>query len=136
MTDKKKNELQSPLVFNFYVSKVMGADASVVKRFCNYMSTKERAHYLDTFKRNGKTIAENVAIDMQDILKEKFNCVVYEPMLVDIVEINEKECTFTPEFLVDVEYHFDESENIEPSKVREDLKNVLRKGFRSDWMID
>lgn len=39
-------------------------------------------------------------------------------------------------FLVDVEYHFDESENIEPSKVREDLKNVLRKGFGSDWMID
>ena len=135
MTDKK-NELQSPLVFNFYVSKVMGADTSVVKRFCNYMSTKERAHYLNTFKRNGKTIAENIAIDMQDILKEKFNCVVYEPMLVDIVKINEKECTFTPEFLVDVEYHFDESENIEPSKVREDLKNVLRKGFRSDWMID
>lgn len=97
MTDKK-NELQSPLVFNFYVSKVMGADASVVKRFCNYMSAKERAHYLNTFKRNGKTIAENIAIDMQDILKEKFNCVVYEPMLVDIVEINEKECTFTPEF--------------------------------------
>ena len=50
----------------------MGADASVVKRFCNYMSTKERAHYLNTFKRNGKTIAENIAIDMQDILKEKF----------------------------------------------------------------
>ena len=40
------------------------------------MSTKERAHYLNTFKRNGKTIAENIAIDMQDILKEKFNCVV------------------------------------------------------------
>lgn len=114
----------------------MGADACVVKRFCNYMSTKERAHYLNTFKRNGKTIAENIAINMQGILKEKFNCVVYEPMLVDIVEINEKECTFTPEFLVDVEYHFDESENIEPSKVREDLKNVLRKGFRSAWMID
>ena len=114
----------------------MGADASVVKRFCNYTSTKERAHYLNTFKRNDKTIAENIAIDMQDILKEKFNCVVYEPMLVDIVEINEKERTFTPEFLVDVEYHFDESENIEPNKVREDLKNVLRKGFRSDWMID
>lgn len=56
----------------------MGADASVVKRFCNYMSTKERAHYLNTFKRNGKTIAENIAIDMQDILKEKFNCVVHE----------------------------------------------------------
>ena len=110
----------------------MGADASVVKRFCNYMSTKERVHYLNTFKRNGKTIA----INMQDILKEKFNCVVYEPMLVDIVEINEKECTFTPEFLVGVEYHFDESENIEPSKVREDLKNVLKKGFRSAWMID
>ena len=72
----------------------MGADASVVKRFCNYMSTKERAHYLNTFKRNGKTIAENIAIDMQDILKEKFNCVVYEPMLVDIVEINEKECRY------------------------------------------
>lgn len=63
MTDKKKNELQSPLVFNFYVSKVMGADASVVKRFCNYMSAKERAHYLNTFKRNGKTIAENMAND-------------------------------------------------------------------------
>ena len=40
-----ENKLQSPLVFNFYVSKVMGADAGVVKRFCNYMSTKERAHY-------------------------------------------------------------------------------------------
>lgn len=64
----------------------MGADAGVVKRFCNYMSTKERAHYLNTFKRNGKTIAENIAIDMQDILKEKFNCVVYEPMLVDIAK--------------------------------------------------
>lgn len=85
-----ENKLQSPLVFNFEVSKVMGADAGVVKRFCNYMSTKERAHYLNTFKRNSKTIAEKIAIDMQDILKEKFNCVVYEPMLVDIVEINEK----------------------------------------------
>lgn len=114
----------------------MGADSSVVKRFRNYMSAKERAHYLNTFKRNGKTIAENIAMNMQDILKKKFNCVVYEPMLVDVVEINERECTFTPEFLVDVEYHFDESENIEPSKVREDLKNVLRKGFRSSWMID
>lgn len=47
-----------------------------------------------------------------------------------------EERAVTPEFLVDVEYHFDESENIEPSKVREDLKNVLRKGFGSDWMID
>lgn len=135
MTDKK-NELQSPLVFSFYVSKVMGANASVIKRFRNYMSTKERAQYLNKFKSNGKTIAESIAIDMQDILKEKFNCVVYEPMLVDIVGIHEKGHTFTPEFLVDVEYHFDESENIEPSKVREDLKNVLRKGFRSDWMVD
>lgn len=108
----------------------MGADTGVVKRFCNYMSTKERAHYLNTFKRNGKTIAENIAIVMQDILKEKFNCVVYEPMLVDVVEINEKECTFTPEFLVDVEYHFDESENIEPSKVREDLKKRTEKGLQ------
>lgn len=136
MTDKKKNELQSPLVFNFYVSKLMGANASVVKKFCNHMSTNEQAHYLNKFKSNGKTIAESIAMDMQAILKEKFNCVVYEPMLVDIVKINEKECTFTPEFLVDVEYHFDESENIEPSKVREDLKNVLRRGLRSDWMID
>ena len=131
-----ENKLQSPLVFNFYASKVMGADARVIKKLCNYTSTKERAHYLNAFKSNGKTIAGSIAIDMQNILKEKFNCVIYEPMLVDIVKINEKGRTFTPEFLVDVEYHFDESENIEPSKVREDLKNVLRRGFRSDWMID
>lgn len=114
----------------------MGADASVVKRFCNYMSTKERAHYLNMFKRNGKTIAENIAIDTQDILKEKFNCVVYEPMLVDIVEINEKECTFTPEFLVDIEYHFDESERVEPNQAQTDLENVLRKNCPSNWTIN
>lgn len=135
MTDKK-NELQSPLVFNFVVSRVMRADASVVKRLCNYMSTKEQARYLSKFKSNGKTIAEHIAIDMLDVLKGKFNCVVYEPMLVDIVETNVKERTIMPEFLVDVEYHFDESENIEPSKVREDLKYVLRRGLGSDWMID
>ena len=63
---------------------------------------------------------------------------MYRPDLLPVHTYGDCKTGFTIEleFIVVVEYHFDESENIEPSKVREDLKNVLRKGFRSDWMID
>lgn len=47
---KKKNELQSPLVFNFYVSKVMGADASVVKRF-NSLKVRQDASSLNSARQ-------------------------------------------------------------------------------------
>lgn len=114
----------------------MGADRGVIERFCRYDNPQELARYLSMFKRDGLTIVENLKITMQNILDEKFDCAVYEPKLYGITEINKKECTFVPEFLVDIECYFDGSENIETNQICNDLKNMLRKGLKSDWAVD
>lgn len=133
MTDKDK--LKSPFVLQFYIDVLMETDGDIVEKLCG-MGDFDRVCYLHTFKNRGKSIKDYVAKDLENVLKDKFTCVVNEPVLVDVEEINTKESTFVAGFYVDIEYHFDESERVEPNQAQTDLENVLRKNCPSNWKIN
>lgn len=133
MTDKDK--LQSPFVLQFYIDILMETDGEVADKLCS-MNDFDRVCYLHTFKNHGESITNYVAKDLENALKDKFTCTVNEPVLVDVEEINTKESTFVAGFYVDIEYHFDESERVEPNQAQTDLENVLRKNCPSNWTIN
>lgn len=134
MTDKKNNS-RSPFVLQLWISIPGSADKEAIEKLCS-MSGLDRVRYMNTFKNSGRTLEDNVAKEINEISNRELDCVILEVMLVDVDEINKKECTFVLNFYADVEYHFDASEDIEPNQAQINLENVLRKGCASNWMID
>lgn len=134
MTDKK-NELQSPLTLQLYISIPMSTDSEVIEKLCS-MDDLDRVFYMNTFKSDSRTLEDNVAKEILEISNRELDCVVLESMLVDVDEINKQECTLVLEFYVDIEYHLDESESIEPNQAQIDLENILRKGCPASWTIN
>lgn len=125
----------NPSVFEFCISLPLSTDEEFIERLCN-MGDLDRVRYMYTFTNGDRTLEDNVIVGLQKALKEKFTCVVTEAPLFDVCEINKRECTFVLDFMARIEYHYDESENIEPNQAYIDLKNTLIKGCPSNWMIN
>lgn len=131
-----ENRLHGVWILQLYVSVPMETDVDVIeKKICN-MNDRDKVFYLNTFMESGRTIEDNTALTIQNVLNEKLDCVVTESTLVDVVKISKVESAFVVEFVLEVEYHFDESEAIEPNQAQADMENVLRKGCPSGWVID
>lgn len=130
-----KNRLQGVWTLQLYVSVPMETNVDVIEKICN-MNDRDKVFYLNTFTESGRTIEDHTALTIQNVLNEKLDCVVTESTLVDVVKISKVEAAFVAEFVLEVEYHFDESEAIEPNQAQVDMENVLRKGCPSDWVID
>ena len=127
--------MQSPFVLQLWISMPASTDKETIEKLCS-MDGFNRVRYLNTFKNNGKTFEDAVAKEINEVSNRKLDCVILEVMLIDADEINKKECTLVLNFYANVEYHFDESESIDPNQAQANLENVLRTGCPSGWIIN
>lgn len=73
--------------------------------------------YVTVKVNGGANVLRNIFHFNSEAIEDAFRNEINDmARLTDFVAVNAAQ--------IDVEYHFDESENIEPSKVREDLKKT------------